>query len=91
MENDDILSDDFHQKKKYINFLIKAKINRYSCKIFWQQKIARLGLDEISTFVEGKVVKIFFGFTMLTQKNVQFILARLLLYQVSHLHIFRKK
>ena len=39
-----------------------------------------LGLDEISTFAEGKVVKIFFGFTMLTQKNVQFILARLLLY-----------
>ena len=39
--------------KKKINFLIKAKINRYSCKIFWQQKITRLGLDEISTFVEG--------------------------------------
>ncbi len=68
--------------KKKINFLIKAKINRYSCKIFWQQKIARLGLDEISTFVEGKVVKIFFGFTMLTQKNVQFILARLLYYNI---------
>ena len=58
-------------KKKYVSY--------YSCKIFWQQKIARLGLDEISTFVEGKVVKIFFGFTMLTQKNVQFILARLLI------------
>ena len=39
-----------------------------------------LGLDEISTFDKGKVVKIFFGFTMLTQKNVQFNLSRLLLY-----------
>ena len=58
--------------------MIKAKKNMYSCKIFWQQKNARLGLDEISTFVEGKVVKIFFGFTMLTQKNVQFNLSRLL-------------
>ena len=56
-------------KKKYVS--------HYSCKIFWQQKMATLGLDEIITFVEGKVVKIFFGFTMLTQKNVQFILARL--------------
>ena len=50
------------------------------CKIFWQKKMTVLpvGLDEISTFVEGKVVKKFFGFTMLTQKNVQIILARLL-------------
>ena len=54
-------------KKKYVllqNILAKKK--------------ALLGLDEISTFVEGKVVKIFFGFTMLTQKNVQFNLSRLL-------------
>ena len=79
MENDDILSDDFHQKKNKFFDQGKNKYCRYSCKIFWQQKMATLGLDEISTFVEGKVVKIFFGFTMLTQKNVQFILARLLL------------
>ena len=59
--------------------MIKAKKNRSPAKYFGNKKMTGLGLDEISTFVEGKVLKIFFGFTMLTQKNVQlFILARLL-------------
>ena len=58
--------------------MIKAKKNRSPAKYFGNKKMTLLGLDEISTFVEGKVVKIFFGFTMLTQKNVQFNLSRLL-------------
>ena len=40
MENDDILSEDFHQKK-YINFLIKpgkAKKNRSPAKYFGNKK-----------------------------------------------------
>ena len=40
--------------------------------------MAILGLDEISTFIQEKVLKMFFGFRMLTQKKVQFILTRLL-------------
>ena len=55
--------------------MIKAKKNRSPAKYFGNKKMTGLGLDEISTFAEGKVVKIFFGFTMLTQKNVQFILS----------------
>ena len=39
MENDDILSDDFHQKKITINFLIKAKKNRSPAKYFGNKKL----------------------------------------------------
>ena len=31
--------------------------------------MADLGLDEISTFIQGKVLKVFFGLRMLTQKK----------------------
>jgi len=40
--------------------LIKAKKNRSPAKYFGNKKMTILGLDEISTFVEGKVVKNFF-------------------------------
>ena len=64
--------------KKIHKFFDQGKKNRSPAKYFGNKKMTALGLDEISTFDKGKVVKIFFGFTMLTQKNVQFILARLL-------------
>ena len=37
MENDDILSDDFHQKK-YINFLITASKKITPAKVFKNKK-----------------------------------------------------
>ena len=40
-------------KKNNHKFFDQGKKKQVSCKIFWQQKIATLGLDEISTFVEG--------------------------------------
>ena len=61
-------------KKKYVYHT--------PAKYFGNKKMTTLGLDEISTFDKGKVVKIFFGFTMLTQKNVQFNLSRLLVFHI---------